>query len=226
MTRRHPPEWVSAKPKRFAWTLGLAMSLAMTVITNSGVRGLLPRTICLICLALMWLESVLGLCVGCEIHGLLVRRGWRGRTRLRDLRANPPVRGPRPPREAPPSSPARARDPYGVAANSRHVAGHARQLVLAPLLEIDARAGHDVLDRARDEHLARPGGRGDPRTDVDGRAAHDGPRLLDLAGVHARAQLDAQLTAGRHDGRGAADRAGRPPPAASRASTDGSTMRR
>ena len=76
LTRRHRPEWVSAAPKRFAWTLGLAMSGAMAVITNSGIRGWLPRTICLICLALMWMESVLGLCLGCEIHRLLVRRGW------------------------------------------------------------------------------------------------------------------------------------------------------
>jgi hypothetical protein len=50
----------------------------MTVITNSGIRGSLPRTICLICLTLMWLESALGLCLGCKIHGLLVRRGWAG----------------------------------------------------------------------------------------------------------------------------------------------------
>jgi len=71
------PEWVSAKPKRFAWTLGLAMTFAMTIITNVGIRGLLPRTICLICLALMWMESALGLCVGCKIYGLMVRRGWR-----------------------------------------------------------------------------------------------------------------------------------------------------
>ena len=76
MVQRRPPDWVSAKPKRFAWTLALVLSLAMTVITNSGVRGLLPRTICLICLALMWMESVLGVCVGCEIHGFMVRRGW------------------------------------------------------------------------------------------------------------------------------------------------------
>jgi len=76
MTLRPQPRWVSATPKRFAWTLGLAMALAMTVITNSGVRGYLPRTICLVCLTLMWLESALGLCVGCKIYGLLVRRGW------------------------------------------------------------------------------------------------------------------------------------------------------
>ena len=50
--------------------------MAMTIMTNSGIRGYLPRTICLICLALMWLETALGLCLGCEIHGLLARRGW------------------------------------------------------------------------------------------------------------------------------------------------------
>lgn len=76
LTQRQPPDWVSAKPKRFAWTLGLSLALAMTIITNSGIRGLLPRTICLICLTLMWMESALGLCLGCKIYGLMVRRGW------------------------------------------------------------------------------------------------------------------------------------------------------
>jgi hypothetical protein len=72
-----PVEWVSARPKRFAWTLGLMMAGSMAVITNIGVRGWTPRTICLICLTLMWLESVAGLCVGCKLHAFLVRRGWR-----------------------------------------------------------------------------------------------------------------------------------------------------
>jgi hypothetical protein len=76
ITLGRPAHWVSAKPKRFAWTLGLAMSVSMTVVISSGVRGLLPRTICLVCLTLMWLESVVGLCVGCEIAGFLMRRGW------------------------------------------------------------------------------------------------------------------------------------------------------
>ena len=52
------------------------MTFAMTIITNSGIRGYLPRTICLICLTLMWMESALGLCLGCQIHAFLVRRGW------------------------------------------------------------------------------------------------------------------------------------------------------
>jgi hypothetical protein len=76
LTHGRPAEWVSAKPKRFAWELGLGMSFSMMVITNSGIRGLLPRTICAICLTLMWSESVLGLCLGCKLHAFLVRRGW------------------------------------------------------------------------------------------------------------------------------------------------------
>jgi hypothetical protein len=76
LVRRRGPQWVSAKPKRFAWTLGLVVALAMAIITNVGIRGPWPLTICLLCLALMWLESVLGMCLGCEVHGLLVARGW------------------------------------------------------------------------------------------------------------------------------------------------------
>jgi hypothetical protein len=78
VTRSQPPDWVSAKPKRFAWTLGLAMAAAMTVITNVDIHGYLPRSMCLVCLTLMWMESVLGLCLGCKIYSLMVRRGWRG----------------------------------------------------------------------------------------------------------------------------------------------------
>jgi hypothetical protein len=76
MTRWQPAEWVSVKPKLFAWRLGLAIALAMTVITNSGIRGWLPKSFCIVCLTLMWMESSLGLCLGCKIHAVLVQRGW------------------------------------------------------------------------------------------------------------------------------------------------------
>jgi hypothetical protein len=79
ITRGQAPDWVSAKPKRFAWTLGLAMAASMTVITNVNIHGYLPRSMCLICLTLMWMESVIGLCLGCKIYALMVRRGWRGK---------------------------------------------------------------------------------------------------------------------------------------------------
>lgn len=79
LTWGRPPQWVSAKPKRFAWSIGIVMSLAMVVITNSGIRGTLPLTICMICMVFMWLEAVLGLCLGCEIYAFLQRRGWIAR---------------------------------------------------------------------------------------------------------------------------------------------------
>jgi Domain of unknown function (DUF4395) len=88
MARRQTPQWVSAKPKRFAWTLGLAMALAMAIITNSGIHGALPRTICLLCLTLMWMEAVLGLCLGCEIYGVMVRRAWRAPDEAFEICAN------------------------------------------------------------------------------------------------------------------------------------------
>lgn len=88
LMRRVEPQWVSAKPKRFAWTLGLVMSLAMMIITNSDIHGALPRTICLICLALMWSESVLGVCLGCEVHGVLVRRGWASKDEAYEICAH------------------------------------------------------------------------------------------------------------------------------------------
>ncbi|WP_424933904.1 DUF4395 domain-containing protein [Amaricoccus macauensis] len=76
MTRRISPHWVSARPKRFAWSIGLVMSSAMLIVALSGNLGPPTLLICLLCLALMWLEAVLGICVGCEIHRLIVRRGW------------------------------------------------------------------------------------------------------------------------------------------------------
>ena len=88
LTLAQPPEWVSAKPKRFAWTLGLAMSSSMVVLTNIGVRGMVPRTICLTCLSLMWMESVLGLCLGCKVYALLVRRGWTAKDPAVDVCAH------------------------------------------------------------------------------------------------------------------------------------------
>jgi hypothetical protein len=88
LTWRHAPQWVSAKPKRFAWSLGLLMSLAMMIITNSHIRGTLPLTICLICMMLMWLKAVLGLCLDCEIYGVMVRRGWLAKDEAFEIYSN------------------------------------------------------------------------------------------------------------------------------------------
>ena len=75
MTRQRAPQWASARPKVFAWSLGLVMTGAMAAITNDGIHGVLPRSICIVCLSLMWSEAVLGFCLGCAIYGRLACRG-------------------------------------------------------------------------------------------------------------------------------------------------------
>lgn len=54
LTSGMPPKWVSARPKRFASSL--VMSLAMTLITNVRSRA--------------------RVCLGCQLHRLLVVSGW------------------------------------------------------------------------------------------------------------------------------------------------------
>ena len=74
------------------------------------------------------------------------------------------------------------------------------------VLEVDARAGDQVLDRARDEHFARPGQRAHPRPDVDRDAADVGVDDLELAGVQAGAHLQAEPSHFGLGRPGAADR--------------------
>jgi hypothetical protein len=79
ITSGQEPEWVSAKPKRFAWIMGLVLSSAMVIITQANIHGMLPLTVCVFCMTLMWMEAVLGLCLGCQIYAFSVRRGWFAR---------------------------------------------------------------------------------------------------------------------------------------------------
>ena len=75
-TRRQKPEWVGAAQKRFAWSIGLALSsIMLTASVFLHVRGWLPLTICMICLTFMWMESALGICAGCSIYAWLQRMG-------------------------------------------------------------------------------------------------------------------------------------------------------
>lgn len=76
LVSRQRPEWVGAIQKRFAWALGLCMaSTVMFLVFALGVRGILPVTLCSLCLLFMWLESAVGYCVGCRIYAVLLSRG-------------------------------------------------------------------------------------------------------------------------------------------------------
>ncbi|MBD3328234.1 DUF4395 family protein [Candidatus Peregrinibacteria bacterium] len=74
--RGQKPEYVGAIQKRFAWSLGLAMATTMMIIAiGFGIRGVAPFAICMTCLLFMWMESALGICVGCKIYSFLLKKG-------------------------------------------------------------------------------------------------------------------------------------------------------
>jgi hypothetical protein len=63
------PEYVGAQQKKFAWTIGVALSATMfifMVVINSysPITGI----ICLICLVFLFFESAFGICLGCKFY--------------------------------------------------------------------------------------------------------------------------------------------------------------
>jgi|TARA_R110000744_G_scaffold7227_6_gene24877 hypothetical protein len=65
------PDWVSAIPKRFAWSIGIILTGTVTLLFWSGNNGLTSQLICLVCVLFTWMESTLGYCAGCHIYKLL-----------------------------------------------------------------------------------------------------------------------------------------------------------
>lgn len=90
-----PKVWKPLVPKRFAWTLGSSFIIVCLVFFNPEVlaewsNGLLgtnipttynympewiPLVLVWVCLGLMWMEAVLGFCLGCQVHALLAKVG-------------------------------------------------------------------------------------------------------------------------------------------------------
>jgi hypothetical protein len=74
LMKKQKPEYVGAIQKRFAWSIGLIMAGTMLILISFGVTGIAPLTICGICLFFMWLESSVGVCVGCNIYSFLLKK--------------------------------------------------------------------------------------------------------------------------------------------------------
>jgi Domain of unknown function (DUF4395) len=73
LVRNQTPEWVGATQKRFAWALAFGMALLIAILTNVEVHGLGVQLIGLTLIGLLWLESVVGFCVGCFIYSRLIK---------------------------------------------------------------------------------------------------------------------------------------------------------
>jgi hypothetical protein len=70
---------------------------------------------------------------------------------------------------------------------------HAFEFMLASIVELDPRAGHEIFDCGRSENLARLGEGGDASADMDRDPADLAVYQLALAAVQSRPHLDAKL---------------------------------
>jgi hypothetical protein len=69
--RNHVPEYVGAAQKRFAWSIGLALAIAMLfLVVINRVIGPINLVICATCLLLLFFESAFGICLACKIYNL------------------------------------------------------------------------------------------------------------------------------------------------------------
>ena len=76
LVKNQTPEYVGAVQKRFAWSLGLLLSSTMVLLLFVfDVRGPINLSICSLCLTFMFLETSLGVCVGCKIYSALLKVG-------------------------------------------------------------------------------------------------------------------------------------------------------
>lgn len=62
------PDWVEARPKKFAWFLGVILAAIMSYYIIFDILTPARLIVCLICLALLYLESVFGICLGCMLY--------------------------------------------------------------------------------------------------------------------------------------------------------------
>jgi hypothetical protein len=67
--RKQQPEYVGAPQKRFAWAIGFALALAMLyLVVIRHVVGPVNLIVCAACLALLFFESAIGICIGCKVY--------------------------------------------------------------------------------------------------------------------------------------------------------------
>lgn len=74
IVRNQVPEYVGAQQKKFAWIIGVILTLTMFVFlvvvnSQSPITGL----ICFICLIFLFFESAFGLCLGCKLYSLFYK---------------------------------------------------------------------------------------------------------------------------------------------------------
>ncbi|MBU1223838.1 MAG: DUF4395 domain-containing protein [Gammaproteobacteria bacterium] len=76
--RNQVPEYVGATQKRFAWSIGLALALAMLfLVVVNRVVGPVNLIICSACLLLLFFEAAFGICIACTVYNFFHRQKAR-----------------------------------------------------------------------------------------------------------------------------------------------------
>ena len=67
--RKQRPEWVDAKPKQTAWSIGFGMVLlACFMMGWLGMRDEIVLALCGVCMGFLFAEAAFGFCAGCWLH--------------------------------------------------------------------------------------------------------------------------------------------------------------
>lgn len=76
---RQSPLYIGAIQKKFAWSLGLVLSITIFILSlfllNDTTYFEPLCLLCIICLILLYLETAFGICVGCKIYYLVLKIG-------------------------------------------------------------------------------------------------------------------------------------------------------
>jgi len=68
---KQTPEYVGASQKKFAWKIGLALSVLMFFLLDLlNSYSIITGLSCLFCLTFLFFESAFGICLGCLFYGL------------------------------------------------------------------------------------------------------------------------------------------------------------
>ncbi len=77
MVKKQSPLYIGAIQKKFAWSLGLTLTLSIFILSLfllSDVSYFDPVCmLCLICITLLYIETAFGICVGCQLYHLSIR---------------------------------------------------------------------------------------------------------------------------------------------------------
>jgi hypothetical protein len=72
---RQVPEYVGAPPKKFAWSIGLALAgLMFFLMVVLNAYSAITAVTCMVCLVFLFFESAFGICVACWLYGMFYKK--------------------------------------------------------------------------------------------------------------------------------------------------------